>query len=328
MEHAQDVSLDEVSDDVPSITGPTIEDAESFKKAAEDALVSISIDDISNTTLADSCGLALYPCAQKIIGCADSRLVRNSNGEVTPLTSACDCFIQGFTESIEIPGKLDAEFSCPFACVENLLGSAVGFVASANKESGAMFTCDLSDLASRTFGNKYRYIPTATDSEPVEIVPVDDFHALRAAEALRMNFNAARLANCPATRSYDEPGKIQYAKRGMVGNGLSQYKLEVVFGNDVIFARLAHLDESAQTVDPSTLMALNDTDNLNGRFQLMSSIPGPCEDAVPEQLAISVAGAASARAVAACPRVPYSSQAPSFKKALSAAMVCPSPVHA
>ena len=81
--------------------------------------------------------------------------------------------------------------------------------------------------------------------------------------------------------------------RGMVGNGNSQYKLEVVFGNDVVFSRLAHLRKCQQAVDPCTLMALNDTDNLDGRFQLMSSTPCPCDDAVPEQLAVSVAGAAT-----------------------------------
>ena len=267
-----------------------------FKTAGEDALATISISDISKTDLGDSCGISLYPCAKKIIGCADSRLVKNQNGEITPLTSACDCFVRGFAESIEIPGNQDVVFSCPFLCVAGILRFASEHVAETNGASGAKLDCDISDLASRTFGNQNHYISTAMDTDLMETVPTDDPDVLRAAEALRINVNAARLHNCPATKSYDEPGMVEYAKRGMVGDGKSQYKLEVVFGNDVVFAHLAHLGWREQTVDPSSLMALNDTDNLNGRFKLMSSTPGPCEDAVPEQLAVSVAGVASAHA--------------------------------
>ena len=291
--YAQRISLVEEGEDAREITGPTIEDAEMFKTAGQDALATISISDISKTDLGDSCGIALYPCAKKIIGCVDSRLVKNQNGEITPLTSTCDCFVRGSTESIEIPGKQDVEFSCPLICVAGILEYTSKHVADTNIASGVKLSCDLSDLAARTFGNKYHYIPTISDSDQLELIPVDDPYALRAAEALRMNFNAARLINCPATKTYDVPGKVQYAKRGMVGDGKSQYKLEVVFGNDVVFARLAHLGESRQTVDPSTIMALDDTDNLNGRFQLMTSTPGPCEDAVPEQLAVSASGSAS-----------------------------------
>jgi hypothetical protein len=273
-----------------AITGPTIEDAELFMAAAQGALASMSISDASMIDLGDSCGIALYPCAAKIIGCADSNLVKNQDGEITPLTSACDCFVRGFTESIEIPGRQDVVFSCPLLCVTGILSFASQHVADANGVSGARLDCDISNLGPSTFGNSNSYIATSTDTDRLETVPIDDPGVLRAAEALRVNFNAARLVNCPATKSYDEPGTVEYAERGMVGDGKSQYKLEVVFGSDVVFARLAHLGVNEQTVDPSSLMALNDTDNLNGRFKLMSSTPGPCEDALPEQLAVSVAG--------------------------------------
>jgi hypothetical protein len=293
---AQRISLNENIEVASATTGPTIEDAQLFVTAAQTALASISIPDVSTTDLGDSCGIALYPCAEKIIGCADSNLVKNQDGGITPLTSACDCFVRGFTESIDIPGRQDAVFACPFLCVAGIMRLASQHVADANGPAGAKLNCDISGLASQTFGNSNSYIATSTDTDRLETVPIDDPDVLRAAEALRINFNAARLVNCPATKSYDQPGTIEYAERGMVGDGKSQYKLEVVFGSDVVFARLAHLEESEQTVDPSSLMALNDTDNLNGRFKLMSSTPGPCEDALPEQLAVSVAGVDSAPA--------------------------------
>ena len=286
-------SLDE-EDEPATLTGPTVEDAETFKQAAEDALGTISIPDVSKTDLGDSCGIALYPCAQKIIPCASSRLIKNEKGEITPLTSACNCFTRGFTDSIDIPGKEDVDFTCPFTCVESLLSYTAQHVASANGVGGSTFSCDISALGASTFGNKNHYIPTATDNDPLENVPTDDPKVQRAAEALRLNFNSDRLANCPAMKAYEEPGRIVYAKQGIASDGKSQFRVEVVFGNDVVHARIAHLPKSEQMIDPASQFALHDTENLNGRFVLVSSTPKPCDSAVGEQLAVSAEGNLSA----------------------------------
>ena len=286
--------LDDQPDAPAAVTGPTEEDAETFKAAAEAALGTISIPDVSKTDLADSCGVSLYPCAQKIIPCASSRLIKNEKGEITALSSVCNCFTRGFTDSIDIPGKEDVDFTCPFTCVESLLSFTAQHVAQANGGSSAALSCDLSALADSTFGNKNHYIPTDADNDPLENIPTDDPKVQRAAEALRLNFNSDRLANCPAMKAYEEAGRIVYAKRGIATDGKSQYRLEVVFGNDVVHARIGHLPKSDQMIDPASQFALNDPENLNGRFVLLSSTPKPCDSAIGEQLAISQAGGLSA----------------------------------
>ncbi len=282
-------------DEEAPVSGPTVEDAETFKAAAEAALGTISIPDVSKTDLGDSCGMSLYPCAQKIIPCASSRLIKNEKGEITPLSSVCNCFTRGFTESIDIPGKEDVDFTCPFTCVESLLSFTAQHVAKANGDSSSnALSCDLSALADSSFGNKNHYIPTDADNDPLENIPTDDPKVQRAAEALRLSINADRLANCPAMKPYEEAGRIAYAKRGIATDGKSQYRMEVVFGNDVVHARIGHLPKSDQMIDPSSQLALNDSENLNGRFALLSSTPKPCDSAIGEQLAVSAEGALSA----------------------------------
>jgi hypothetical protein len=285
----------EQEDEPAAITGPTVEDADTFKQAAEAALGTISIPDVSKTDLADSCGLSLYPCAQKIIPCASSRLIKNEKGQITPLTSVCNCFTRGFTDSIDIPGKEDVDFTCPFTCVEALLSFTAQHVAQANGVGGSTLSCDISALAESSFGNKNHYIPTATDNDALETIPTDDPKVARAAEALRLSINSDRLGNCPAMKAYEEPGRIVYAKRGLASDGRSQYRIEVVFGNDVVHARVAHLPRSEQTIDPASQLALNDAENLNGRFALVSITPKACDSAVGEQLAVSAEGGRPAR---------------------------------
>lgn len=290
---SQITSLDDSTGDDNVVTPPTDEDAESFKAAAEEALGSIAITDLSKTDLADTCGVSLYPCAQKVITCAESKLVKTDKGGITPLTGACDCFSHGITGSIAVPDKPDAVFTCSFTCVDSLLKFTAQYVADANGANGASLTCDINSFAANEFGNKNHYIATPTDNDPMEAVSIDDPTVLRAAEALRININSARLAKCPEKKPYEEEGKIEYAKKGLTAQGKSQYRMEVVFGTDAVLGRIAHLPRSEQVVDPGTQAALNDTENLNGRFVLMSITPGPCDDAVEEQLAVSASGALS-----------------------------------
>ena len=81
------ISLDETEDEAGA-SGPTEKDADSFKTKGESALSSIGITDVAKTDLPDSCGLAMYACADKILNCAESRLVKTDKGAITPVTSA------------------------------------------------------------------------------------------------------------------------------------------------------------------------------------------------------------------------------------------------
>lgn len=283
------ISLDE-NENEPEISAPTEKDADTFKEKAESALAALGVTDITKTDLPDSCGLAMYACTDKILSCAQSRLIKTEKGEVTPLTSVCNCFVRGATDSIPIPGQTSTVFTCPYTCVADLTSLAAKYVSDANGPTGAGLTCDLSSISNSAFGNKNKYISTPTDTDQLEAVPIDDPKVQRAAEALRININSVRLAQCPATQPYDTPGTIKYAKKGLSADGKSQYRLEVVFGSDAVFARIAHLPRSQQVIDPGTQSQLNDTQNLNGRFVLMSSTPGPCDNAKADQLAISVTG--------------------------------------
>ena len=278
------------TDQVDLVMAPTNEDADQFKQGATSALAQIAVVDASITDLPDACGVSLYPCAQKIISCANQHLTQTTQGLVTPRTGTCDCFSRGFSEGIDIPGKPDVQFSCSYPCVDSLLKFTSQYVTNINGASGAQITCDISNLAALAFGNTNGYIPTATDSDSLMPIAIDDRAVVNAAEALRLNINAYRVANCPERQSYDDSGKIIYAKKGLAGGGKSQYRLEVVFGTDVVLARLAHLDESSQMINPTLQATLNDTNNLAGTYSLASVTPGPCDDAIGEQLAVTASG--------------------------------------
>jgi hypothetical protein len=226
------------------------------------------------------------------VNCASSKLVKSADGKISPLTSTCNCFVRGFSEGIEIPGKTDVQFSCTYSCVADLLKHTSDFVLKANGPSGTSLSCssELDKIAAGEYGNRNGYVATQTETDPLEVMPVDDAKVTRAADALRISINSARRANCPATRPYDDAGRVVYARRGIVADGKGQYRLEVVFGNDVVHARIAHLAAEKQIVDPAGMAALDDPDNLEGRFEIMSIVPAPCENGVPQQLAVSATG--------------------------------------
>ncbi len=107
-------------------------------------------------------------------------------------------------------------------------------------------------------------------------VSVADPLVIRAGEAVRNTFNTQRRADCPSVGSYNKSGAIQYAKKAVEPNGTALYTLEVVFGSHAVYARVA--------LQPSTK-------NATAYFQLLLSIPGPCEAEAPDQLAVSALGA-------------------------------------
>ena len=243
----------------------------------------------------EACEIALYPCVDKIVSCLSSRLVNSTGGGITPLTTSCDCFVRGIKEAIDVPEKPDLQFTCPFVCVQSIVRSASHYVTKINGPNGAALDCDssISALASDNFGNKHGYIAGPSETDSLEVLPVDNPLVARAADAIRISINSQRRLDCPALHAYDEPGIVKYAKRGIVASGGGQYRLEVVFGNDVVFGRVVHLPKDRQLIDPTAQTALDDPTNLDGRFELLSSVPGPCEDGEPEQLAVSAEGTPS-----------------------------------
>ena len=275
------------------LSAPTLEDATSFKASAIEALARFSVINLNSTDLAESCGVSEYPCADQILRCADTRLVRAADGTLTPLTSACDCFVSGYSDSIPVPSNPDVVFSCPYTCVQSLLALAAAHVAAANGPAGPPLSCaaPIAALAAAAFGGSSGYLAGASDSDALRTMPADDPRVLRAAEALRIAINARRRRDCPALRPYGAPARVVYARRGLAGGGRGEYRLEAVFpGGDAVFARVAHLPPAQQPVDPAAEAALGDPGDLAGRFELASAVPGPCDAARPEQLAVSAAG--------------------------------------
>ena len=106
-------------------------------------------------------------------------------------------------------------------------------------------------------------------------VSVADPLVLRAGEAVRNTFNNQRRANCPSMGTYNKSGSVQYAKKAIETNGTALYTLEVVLGRTAVYARVA--------LQPSTK-------NTTAYFQLLLSIPAPCEAEAPDQLAVSALG--------------------------------------
>ncbi len=102
---------------------------------------------------------------------------------------------------------------------------------------------------------------------------ISDPLILQAETAIRTAFNTERNKSCAFKNRYDVQGEIQYARKAMALNGTVLYTLEVDFDDEVVFARVAML--------PNTVGA---------RFQVLSSIPGPCDGGPLDQLAVSALG--------------------------------------
>jgi hypothetical protein len=107
------------------------------------------------------------------------------------------------------------------------------------------------------------------------LISVADPLVIQAGEAIRNAFNSQRKTKCTSMKRYNSRGAIQYAKKLVQSNGTVLYTMEIVLGNDAIFARVALLPNQAV---------------ISSKFHLILSIPGPCEGEVREQLAISALG--------------------------------------
>ena len=126
-------------------------------------------------------------------------------------------------------------------------------------------------------GAARRSIPNLFDQDSLDLrsvpVTISDPLVVQAGEAIRSAFNIERNQTCTSKALYAVQGVIQYARKAQALNGTAQYTLEVDFGDEVVFARVA--------MQPNTVGA---------RFELIFSIPGPCKGEQQDQLAVSALG--------------------------------------
>ncbi len=126
-------------------------------------------------------------------------------------------------------------------------------------------------------GATRRSIPNLFDQDALDLrsisVSISDPLIVQAETAIRTAFNTERNKSCVSKNRYDVHGTIQYARKATALNGTVLYTLEINFDDEVVFARVAML--------PNT--------GFN-QFQLIFSIPGPCEGGPLDQLAVSALG--------------------------------------
>ncbi len=116
------------------------------------------------------------------------------------------------------------------------------------------------------------YEQDTLDRESV-LISVADPLVIRAGEYIRNAFNAQRKKTCKSMKLYNSRGVIQYAKKAVETDGTVLYTLEIVFDNAAVFARVALLPN-----------------NADAKFNLVLSIPSPCDGEIQEQLAVSSLG--------------------------------------
>jgi len=212
---------------------------------------------------------------------------------LTAGSSTCNCFTRGYTDTIPVPTNPNAVISCPYQCIDAILKYTNLYMVNVNgpgDDLSQKCSASLDTLGTVEYGNKNDYVPTDSDTDALDIVPVDDPRVIQASSALAQYINSNRASDCPTkTAVADDATKtIVYAKRGMGDGGRGQYRLEVLFGNEVVFARIAHLTKDDQLVDPSNKQ--DDPNNYDGRYAVVTVTPDPCGDAVADQLAVSATG--------------------------------------
>jgi hypothetical protein len=232
-------------------------------------LKQLKVAHVADTDLPEACGISLYPCVSKIGGCALERIVPSAGGKLTPDATTCNCFNRGFSEPIDVPNRPDVVISCSFQCVETILKYTDLYLIGANgRGNGLAGKCSTSIdvLGAAEYANRNDYIPTDSDTDRLEVLPVDDPRVVRAAAALAQHVAAARASACPDKPAVadEAAASVVYAKRGPADGGRGQYKLEALLGGEVFFARVAHLPAPEQLVDPAR--AGEDPRNYGGRL--------------------------------------------------------------
>mmetsp|Transcript_41868 Transcript_41868/g.87501 ORF Transcript_41868/g.87501 Transcript_41868/m.87501 type:complete len:192 (-) Transcript_41868:9-584(-) len=123
-------------------------------------------------------------------------------------------------------------------------------------------------------GAARRSMPNLLDQDSLGVrsvsVSISDPLIVQAEAAIRTAFNIERNKTCASKNLYAQGG-VQYARKAMASNGTVIYTLEVNYDDEVVFARVGMLP-------------------VGTRFQLISSIPGPCDGGPQDQLAVSALG--------------------------------------
>ncbi len=114
--------------------------------------------------------------------------------------------------------------------------------------------------------------PDSLDRRSISVL-ISDPLVVQAEKAIRTAFNIERNKTCASKNISDVPGEIQYARKAMALNGTVLYTLEVNVDDEVVLARLAMLPNKVST-----------------EFQLIFSVPGPCDGTLQDQLAVSALG--------------------------------------
>jgi hypothetical protein len=124
--------------------------------------------------------------------------------------------------------------------------------------------------------NSRRLLPSQIYTDTEQMVPVDDPYVLNAEKFIRNATNAQRLTYCSNMALYDQIGTVQAAKKRVDENSTVHYTIEVSYGNSTVFSRILMLPDTRNGSNPF--------------FELIISIPGPCENELQDQLAVSSQG--------------------------------------
>jgi hypothetical protein len=89
----------------------------------------------------------------------------------------------------------------------------------------------------RTYTNTCVHTYIQSDLGALEMDPLDDPKALKAAEALMIYINTIRQTRCRTKALYTGTPQLLYSKHGYVSGDKSQYRLEVLVGAS-FFTRL------------------------------------------------------------------------------------------
>ena len=149
-------------------------------------------------------------------------------------------------------------------------------VETSLKPTNTLLTDD-SDMLNRIFVSEAlgSHLALAMKPASLTISTISSFgqdqRVTKAEEAVRSAFNVERTASCKKLPVYRQPGTIQYLIRSTEPNGSTTYLMEILFGNETVFARV--------------MVSANKT-----AFKVLSSTPGPCSTGIEDQLAVSLLG--------------------------------------
>uniref|UniRef100_A0A7S4L7T5 Uncharacterized protein n=2 Tax=Guillardia theta TaxID=55529 RepID=A0A7S4L7T5_GUITH len=262
---------------------PFVAQSRSFTKA-----VGFNADTLDeDTDVTESCGFLKHPCLAVVGSCLLSTSTETVEGKVTLGSNTCQCFSKGYTDVIHVDSNPELQMRCSYPCLESIRAMFASYVLSKNGPSGEKAWCPatFANLADHVFGSRNDVVPSDSDSDALEVQPLDDPKVMRAGEALLEYMNLMRRVNCPIRATEQGPPKILYAKYGMVADQRGQYRLEIEYDGSVYAARVAHLPRASQLADPS--LASSDPHNYLGRFRVMRVSPQVCADGMASQLASS-----------------------------------------